>query len=197
MVQPCGIRQKKSRSQAQQGNWQSCRTNASERLKEHSKPLPSPFSKQRRLLHLSIPRSAASESRFIAKSCKAIANKLRGKAGRTCVQQSTPGALKHIWARKKLTEEPIVSFPDPPPPWSDAPSTYHNILTVAKVQQQKHLRQIKAGRLRTWTDSWKSYQNRVGDEPSIAQMAPLDKKRAENPHPVEESRECSGNTNTN
>lgn len=76
-----------------------------------------------------------------------------------------------------LTEEPIVLFHDPFPPWSGAPLTYHDTLMAAKVQQQKHLRQIKAEHLRTWTDSWKLYQNCVGDEPSIAQAAPLDIKR--------------------
>lgn len=61
------------------------------------------------------------QSKFIARACKIIASKLRGKAGRKRVQKPTPGVLKHNWARNLCADAPIVSFPDPPPPWSEIP----------------------------------------------------------------------------
>lgn len=122
----------------------------------------------------------------MAKACKAIANKLCGKTGRMRTQQLTPGALKHAWASGTLADEPTVPFPDSPPPWYDASPTYHDKLTAAKAQQQKPLQQIKAEHLRIWTDSWKAYQSRTIDEPSISQAAPpLDKRRLKIHAPAE------------
>lgn len=109
--------------------------------------------------------------------------------GRMRTQQLTPGALKHAWASGTLADEPTVPFPDSPPPWYDASPTYHDKLTAAKAQQQKLLQllqQIKAEHLRIWTDSWKAYQSRTIDEPSISQAAPpLDKRRLKIHAPAE------------
>ena len=77
-----------------------------------------------------------------------------------------------------LADAPTVSFPNLPPTWSDVPSTCRDKLGVAKNSQRKHLQQIKVRHANAWTDSWKTYQNRV-IEPSMAQTASLDKKSAE------------------
>ena len=101
---------------------------------------------------------------------------LRGKVGRKRAQKPTPGISKHDWARSMLADAPTLSFPNLPPPWSDVPPTYRDKLGVAKASQRKHLQQIKVRHTNAWTDSLKTYQNRV-IEPSIAQAATLDKKR--------------------
>ena len=115
-------------------------------------------------------------SKFIARACTSIAKKLRGKARRKRAQKPTPGTLKHEWARSMLVDAPTIPFPNQPPPWSDVPSTYRDKLGAAKASQQKHLQQIKVRHTNAWINSWKTYQNRVM-EPSIAQAAPLDRKR--------------------
>ena len=76
------------------------------------------------------------QSKFIARACKVIANKLRGKAGRKRVQEPTPGVLKHNWARNLLANAPIVLFPDPPPPWFETLSTYSDKLGSAVTSQR-------------------------------------------------------------
>ena len=116
------------------------------------------------------------QSKFIAKTCTSIANKLRGKAGCKRAQKPTPGILKHKWAKNMLANTLIALFPDPPPPWSETPSTYSDKLRSAMASQQKHLQQTKAQHMNAWNEQWKGYQKQV-IEPSIAQMAPLDKKQ--------------------
>ena len=115
------------------------------------------------------------QAKFIAKNCKAIANKLRGKSGRTRAQKPTLGTEKHDWARKLLADAPIISFPDPLPPWTENIS-HCDKLEVATTAQRKHFQQMKAQHANNWSESWKTYQNST-IEPSIAQKAFLDKKR--------------------
>ena len=92
------------------------------------------------------------QSKFIARICKIIANKLRGKAGRKRIQKPTLGVLKHNWARNLCADAPIISFPDPPPPWSEIPPSYSNKLRLAMASQQKHLQQTKLQHTNAWND---------------------------------------------
>ena len=99
------------------------------------------------------------QSRFIARTCTSIANKLRGKAGRQRAQKPTTGVLKHEWARSMLADAPTTPFPNPPPPRSNVPPIYRDKLGAAKVSQRKHFQLVKVRQTDTWSNSWKTYQN--------------------------------------
>lgn len=70
------------------------------------------------LTHPSSPCISECSQKFITNTCVAIANKLRGKAGRKRVQQPTPGEQKYSWAEQLLTN----TFPDLHPPWVENPT---------------------------------------------------------------------------
>ena len=75
-----------------------------------------------------------------------------------------------------LENTPIAPFSDSPPPWSETLFTYSNKLGSAMTSQWKHLQRIKVQHMNAWNKQWKGYQKQV-IKPSIAQMAPLDKKQ--------------------
>ena len=99
--------------------------------------------------------------------------RIRSRQSRTQSYRSTIGAAGPETCWQMLPASHFQTFP---PPWSDVPPTHRDKLEVAKASQQKHLQQIKVRHANAWINSWKTYQNRVM-EPSIAQAAPLDRKR--------------------
>ena len=119
---------------------------------------------------------AGGQSKVISSACSKTVNKLRGKAGRKRLQKSTPGELKHTWAKNLLIDAKIVQPPKAHPPWSDPSPAHLREVSVAALARQKQMQTIKARQLKVWNDSRSAYQNRV-TEPSIAQSVPLSKKR--------------------
>lgn len=125
--------QSTSKSRISTGKLSVMQTGVFGRLPEHSRP-PSPRSRN---VHCSHSMSTSTSykqkpdtdcvfevsSKFIARKCKAIASKLRGKAGRQRAPQPTPGEEKHTWAKNLLLDSDnsnsIVPFPSPHPPWSE------------------------------------------------------------------------------
>lgn len=83
------------------------------------------------------------DSQKNAKTCKTIANKLQGKAGRKRVQQPTPGEQKHDWAPKLLSDTSTVSLPNLHRPWSEAPLSHRNNMEEARAVQRKHFQQMR------------------------------------------------------
>ena len=75
-----------------------------------------------------------------------------------------------------LADAPVISFPDPLPPWTENPPPHCDKLEAATTAQRKHFQQMKARHANTWGESWKTDQNST-IEPSIAHMAFLDKIR--------------------
>ena len=116
------------------------------------------------------------QKKFIINACNSIANKLRGRAGRKRAPASTPGMLKHAWAKKIISDTHKIASPVAHPPWAEPPPNTAREIEEARAAQGKITAKIKKRYIDAWQTSWKTYQNRTST-PTPAQAAPLTKKR--------------------
>ena len=116
------------------------------------------------------------QKKFIINACNSIAKKLRGRAGRKRAPASTPGMLKHTWAKKIISDTHKIASPVVHPPWAEPPPNTAREIEEARAAQGKITSKIKKRYIDAWQTSWKTYQNRTST-PTPAQAAPLTKKR--------------------
>jgi hypothetical protein len=113
---------------------------------------------------------------LIANACRAIAKKLRGKAGRRRDQKPTPGDEKHSWTKQILQNRTPPKQPAPFPPWDGPRPEEHTENEAYNAAMRACQSLIKAKHTRAWSDSWAAYLRGV-TRPSVAQTGIIGRQR--------------------
>lgn len=111
----------------------------------------------------------------LARAKRAIANKLRGKAGKKRVTRPSPGEKKRAWA-DKTTPTPTRKAPEPHPPWADPTPEEKKAYAAFETSKKNYRKAAKKAHDRSWIDEWETYKRGLNG-PTPAQAGSIGTKR--------------------
>ena len=105
--------------------------------------------------------------------------KLRGKRGQSRVAEKTPGTRKREWVTKMTKDAPktVILDQPSPPPWTTIDEVQKRQRTAQVTTQNQRDGIIKKYFENQWINKWKAYQAKHMLYPTIAQQAPIHRKR--------------------
>ena len=123
--------------------------------------------------------SNSEQEKIIKQACNRIQVKLRGKRGQSRVAEKTPGTRKREWVTKMTKDAPkTVKLDQPsPPPWTTIDEAQKRQRTAQVTTQNQQDGIIKKYFENQWIYKWKAYQAKHTLYPTIAQQAPIHRKR--------------------